>query len=319
MDPVEPLTLCELLDTGDRELETFSPFCLKVRRALRFAGLPFTSRRRATPGGHRDVNPLGQVPVLLVGDEAVVDSTAILARITAWRASRLRPSGRVARAESLLFEELADSSLHGFVVAARWADERNWPGVQRAFFGEAPPPVRWWVIPRARDEVLRSLVQRDVWRAGPDACWSRFQALLDQLEDRAPSGDGFWVGEGPSGADFAMFGQLHSLRHDLTPWQRARLAERPALSAYLDRIQELTRPARPLREAAWEGPRGGPRRPRPPRRTSDADRPGRLLVRQPTSRSCAGGGTSPSASAGVSTGGGRSLVKLGTWSSWSSQ
>jgi glutathione S-transferase len=69
------LTLCELSDAGPWGLESFSPFCLKAHRALRLAGLRYERRHGAQPASHRAMNPLAQVPVLLVDGRPVADST----------------------------------------------------------------------------------------------------------------------------------------------------------------------------------------------------------------------------------------------------
>ncbi|MBL8973155.1 MAG: glutathione S-transferase N-terminal domain-containing protein, partial [Myxococcales bacterium] len=188
------LVLCELARPPAPGLESYSPFCVKVHRALKAAGLAYTSRRAMTPAGHRDVNPQRQVPVLLIDGRPVADSTHILAALAA-----LQPTppwvavDPAEHAEALLWEELADSSLNGFLVAARWADDRNWPTVRDTFFSAAPWPVRRIVAPQARRRIVAGLVARDIWRAGPDACWRRFQILLDALERRAPA-TGFWLG-----------------------------------------------------------------------------------------------------------------------------
>ncbi len=235
------LVLCELGRPDLPGLESYSPFCLKVHRALRSAGLPYTSRHGARPDSHRDVSPLGQVPVLLIDGRAIADSTPILAALAAlhptpaWAAVDPRT-----HAEGLLWEELADTGLNGFLVAARWADERNWPIVRDTFFAGAPWPVRKLVAPALRRSMVQRLVARDVWRAGADACWQRFTTLLDALERRAPATD-FWLGDRLGLADLALFAQLHSLRTPLTVWQHAQVQARPALSAYLDRVDLATR------------------------------------------------------------------------------
>jgi glutathione S-transferase len=233
------LVLCELADPGIPGLESYSPFCLKVHRALRAAGLAYERRLAARPDAHKAHNPTGQVPVLLVDGEPVCDSTPICARIDALTGALSRGLDARGRAEALLWEELADTAVNGFVVAARWADERNWPAVRDAYFGAAPWPVRKAIVPRIRAGVVRHLEARDVWRAGPEACWARFEALLDQLDARAPA-QGFWVGEALSVADVALLGQLHSLRTPLTPSQAAMLAGRARLTAYVDRVDAAT-------------------------------------------------------------------------------
>jgi glutathione S-transferase len=238
------LVLCELVETGLDGVDSFSPFCLKVHRALKAAGLEYERRHAARPDAHRRYNPVGQVPVLLVDGEPVADSTEILKRIV-----RLRPDAIGADPEAWLWEELADTALYGFVVAARWADDRNWPRVRDAYFGRAPAFVRALIVPRIRKRVIAGLHARDVWRAGAERCWARFEALLDQLDARAPE-RGWWCGRTLSVADIALFAQLHSLRTPLTVAQAESLARRKRLSAWLDRVHEETKCAGPIDSSA---------------------------------------------------------------------
>lgn len=115
-----PLVLCELSETGIDGVETFSPFCLEVRRALAASGLAYTSRRGHDPGVFKNLSAAGQVPLLLVGQEVVADSTAILARISAPAPGALYVGlDAHGRAESRLWEELADTALNGFLLAAQ--------------------------------------------------------------------------------------------------------------------------------------------------------------------------------------------------------
>jgi glutathione S-transferase len=238
------LVLCELVDTKLAGVESYSPFCLKAHRALKAAGLPYERRHGSRPASFRRHNPTAQVPVLLVDDTAVADSTEILRRIVA-----LRPSAIAAGAEAWLWEELADSALYGFVVAARWADERNWPLTRATYFAKMPSLVRAIVSSRLRKRVIGTLIGRDVWRAGADRCWARFETLIDQLDARAPE-RGWWCGGALSVADIALFAQLHSLRTPLTAPQATSLARRKRLSAWLDRVHEETKCAAPIDSSA---------------------------------------------------------------------
>ncbi|WP_437660526.1 glutathione S-transferase family protein [Sorangium sp. So ce1182] len=238
-DKNPPLTLCELADPGVPGLESYSPFCLKVHRALKAAGLPYARRHGTHPGVFKRYNPAGKVPVLLIGDEPVSDSTEILRRIEAMAPGTLMSGDRAAQAEAWLWEEFADASLGGFVTAARWADERNWPTFRKVFFGELPAPVRAVLPVVVRRRLIRRLVTREVWDEGAERCWARLEALLDELEVRAPR-DGFWVGGALSVADLSLFAHLRSLRIDLTPWQQGAVRRRAALSAYLDRVDART-------------------------------------------------------------------------------
>jgi len=162
----------------------------------------------------------------------VADSTDIFRRILT-----LRPGAFAADAEAWLWEELADSVVNGFLVAARWADDRNWPLTLAAYFGGAPWFVRALIAPRVRKRVIGRLAAREIGRRGQEHCWQRFEMLLDQLDARAPE-RGFWCGKGISVADVALFAQLHSLRTPLTRPQAESLARRKRLSAWLDRVHE---------------------------------------------------------------------------------
>ncbi|MET0384677.1 MAG: glutathione S-transferase N-terminal domain-containing protein [Polyangiales bacterium] len=237
------LVLCELTDPGLPGVETYSPFCLKAHRALRAAGLTYERRHALRPDAFRAWNPTGQVPVLLIDGEPVADSTRILHRIAAFNPSWVRDLAPQPQAEAWLWEEFADTAVNAHLVSARWADARNWPLTRDALFAEAPWIVRRVVAPRVRKNILRALVARDILRAGWQACWSRYLTLLDQLEARAPE-DGFWIGTGLTVADVGLFGQLHSFRTPLTRPQAEELAQRPKLSAYLNRVDIATREPR---------------------------------------------------------------------------
>lgn len=238
-DRAPSLVLCELADPGIEGLLSHSPFCLKAHHALRVAGLAYERRHGRAPRDFAKDNPAGQVPVLLVDGKPVCDSTRILAWIDETTGALSRGLDARQRAEAWLWEDYADTALNGFVVAARWADERNWPGVREAYFGAAPWPVRALIVPRMRSTVIGGLRMRDVWRTGPEACWERFERTLDHLDARAPK-SGLWVGPSVSVADVSLLGQLHCLRNHLTAWQAQAIAARPALSAYLDRAVAAT-------------------------------------------------------------------------------
>lgn len=238
------LELLELEDPGLAGVESYSPFCLKAHRALRAAGLPYRRRHGGRPASWQRYNATGQVPVLLVDGEPVADSTEILRRIV-----QLRPGALATDGDAWLWEELADTALNGFLVAARWADERNWPATRAAYFGKMPSLIRAIVPGRLRQRVVAGLHARDVWRAGAERCWARFEALLDQLDARAPE-RGFWCGRAVSVADVALFAQLHSLRTPLTPPQAESLRRRKRLSTWLDRVHEVTC-AEPTASSDW--------------------------------------------------------------------
>lgn len=223
------LVLIDYVAPADPAIATWSPFCSKVRRALNAAGLPFTTRHIQGAHDLAELNAQCQVPVLIADGTPITDSTTILATIAAWQ-------GEAASPEALLYEELADSAINGFENAARWADDDNWIRTRMAFFGPTPPPF----VEPMRAQIIQSLVARDIWRAGPKACWARLEVLLDALDARAPQA-GFWLGETLTAADFALFGQLNAFRTPLTPAQADSVARRARLTAWLDRVDQASR------------------------------------------------------------------------------
>lgn len=236
------LTLCEVTDASNLGVETMSPFCLKVHRALRLAGLPYERRLASMPSSHKAYNRTGQVPVLLADDQVIPDSTEILR----WLASR----GHLeAPPEAWLWEELGDSALGGFLIASRWADDDNWPRTRAQIFGGMPAPLRLFLPALIRRRVVQSLVARDLWRAGPDACWRRLEGLLDALDARAPRPGQGWLGGGYTVADLGLFGPIRSLCTPLTPRQEAMVRARPRLVGWMAAIDAATQGQRIQRVA----------------------------------------------------------------------
>jgi glutathione S-transferase len=229
------LVLCELPDPNLAGFESYSPFCLKVHRALRLCALPYERRFAARPDAFKHYSAAGQVPVLLVDGEPVADSTRIVSRLDALADGKLS-RGLDARgcAEAFLWEEMADGVLSGFLVAARWIDEENWKKTKAAYFAGMPSIVRAFVPDRIRRRI-RGGLSRDVVRPDLPSAWSNFQEILDRLEERAPA-RGFWLGDSPSRADVALFAQLHSFRTPLTLEQAGWVGARSRLSAWLGRV-----------------------------------------------------------------------------------
>ena len=230
MSSLPQLVLCDFpAETGAEGWASFSPFVLEVERALRLAKLPF-EHRRVNMMRIKELNPTGQLPVLLVGDEKVQDSTRILHRI-----EQLSPGsmtgGLDARgvAEAWLWEEFADTALYPYVLASRWADDKGWPVPKKAFFGFLPPVVRNVVASAVRKKTIEKLVGRDFLRSGLDVCYERMHRVLDALEHRAPE-HGFWMGARATVADLGLFAHLHSLRLPLLPWRAQDIERRTRLS-----------------------------------------------------------------------------------------
>jgi glutathione S-transferase len=230
------LVLCELPDANLPRHESHSSECLKAHRALQLCGFTYDRLHGDRPDAFRRYNPAGQVPVLLIEGKPLSDSTDIVSRIDALSDGVLtRGLTAFQRAEAFLWEEMADTVLVGFLTAAHWIDEDNWPKTRSAFFGTMSFWMRVIAPFLIRRRIRRALIAGDVIRPTLDACWVRFEETLDRLEARAPA-RAFWLGDTPSRADVAIFAPLWSLRTELTQRQARALAARPRLSAWLLRV-----------------------------------------------------------------------------------
>lgn len=232
----------ELLELGpdSHGLESLSPFCLKVHRALKFHGLSYERRHALRPSEHKKYNPTGQAPVLLIDGKPVPDSTAIIKALDALGSKSLIPADRSRRAEAWFWEDYADGVLGYYVFAARWFDDRNWDALSADHFAPMPGFLKPWLPNRIRKRILKSMSSMEFIRVGQAECWKNFQEHLDMLEDKAPE-SGYWLGEDLTVADIGLFGILHALRSDLSQWQWDEIDRRPRLRAWLDRVDAVTK------------------------------------------------------------------------------
>lgn len=231
----------ELLELGpdSHGLESLSPFCLKVHRALKYHGLHYERRHAIRPSEHKKYNPTGQAPVLLIDGKPIPDSTEIIKALDALGSKSLIPGDREQRAEAWFWEDYADGVLGYYVFAARWFDDRNWPALSADHFAPLPSFLKPWLPNRIRKRILKSMSSMEFIRVGQPQCWKNFQEHLDLLEDRAPE-SGYWLDQEPTVADIGLFGIVHALRSDLSQWQWDEIDRRPRLRAWLDRVDAMT-------------------------------------------------------------------------------
>ncbi len=238
MEQAIKLELCEL-GPDAHGLESISPFCLKVHRALKFHGLSYERRHAMRPSEHKHLSRTGQVPVLIIDGKPVGDSTAIIEALEDLSSKSLVPADLQQRTEAWFWEDYADQVLGLYVFAARWFDDRNLDALIDEQFRPMPGFLKPWLPKLIRKRILKHMSSMEFIRRGQDDYWRNFREHLDKLEDRAPE-SGFWVGDALSVADIGLFPILHSLRTQLSQWQMQEIAKRPKLSAWLDRVDAAT-------------------------------------------------------------------------------
>jgi glutathione S-transferase len=202
----------------------YSPFAAKVRRCLELKGLaceavevPYLDRRELVEVTGGSVH----VPVLVDGEEVVKDS----ARITAYLDRRYPPS--------LRSDALA-------VVLESWADEL----LEEVAFKVACPGIEDKVAALNGREDARAmfrLVKERRYGPGCIEAWrreaeERSEALVALLAPvgRVVAARPFLLGEAPSLADAAVYGQLYMVESAVPGYIPARL---PALRDYWERVR----------------------------------------------------------------------------------
>lgn len=234
--------LCDVLDPKLVVVETVSPFTLKAHKALLAAGVEYVTRRTTQSSDYNHLNPKGQIPILIVGDEILCGSRDIVRRCAQWAPHVYETElGPKEEAENHFWEEYAENTLKGFVAYSRWADENNWERAKAAYFVDMPAVLRPIIIPRVRKAILRLIKSMDVGRGGPEEEWRRYEMVLDMLDRRAPA-EGYWLGTPKlAPCDISLYAFLQCMRTSITPAHHEALLARSKLNAYLDRIEALTK------------------------------------------------------------------------------
>ena len=223
-----------------------SPFCLKARICLQVKGVPFR-RVTVTLGRQaelRRLSPLGKVPVLVHGEDVVADSSRIARHLEALHPEPgLIPSGREARAYTLLLEEWSDEALYFVVGAFKWLNPENRTAalantVTEVTRGPLRPLVGHWLARRMRRRYA-------AWGYDATALGELTSRMRENLGVLAALVEGkpYLLGRAPTLADVAVFAQLDWMRRyaegrlldevpDVGEWL-ARLAALPPVAAAL--------------------------------------------------------------------------------------
>jgi len=202
----------------------YSPFAAKVRRCLELKGLayevvevPYLDRRElvSKSGGY----PL--VPVLEDGDRVVVES----ARITAYLDERYPVSLR-SNPLAVVLEQWADGPLEevAFKVASPGIEERLVAHSGRVDAG---------ALFRLMKERRYGPGCLETWRSGAEALCEELVALLGPLSQAVASRP-FLLGEVPSLADAAVYGQLYMVEVGVPGFIPARA---PVLRDWWERVR----------------------------------------------------------------------------------
>lgn len=216
-----------------------SPFCDKVRRAMRLKGLSWATVEVPVvpPGMYKAVSPTGKFPAVDFGGRVIVDSTDIILHLDTLVATpRLVPADPRLRGDALILEDWADESLYFFDVTMRnWPQNRKWfvddllhaeKGLKRSLVGA--------LVPGALKKVA---VNQGLGRKDEATVVSELTRHYDSLAARLAGRD-WLVGDDISVADLAVRSMLFVL--DRTIEAKALHEARPELWQWSQRVDAAT-------------------------------------------------------------------------------
>ncbi|EAW12281.1 glutathione S-transferase family protein [Aspergillus clavatus NRRL 1] len=227
----------------------WSPFVIKLEARLRFAGLAYESKAGSTRSG-----PKGKIPYIEIAaadahaPTALSDSTLIIKELVARGMlpdlnAGLAPAQQ---AHDLALRALMEEKLCLYHMRERWVD--NYYTMRDHILSTLPAPVRVLVGLLIYRGVRATLHGQGTGRFTADEIrvfrreiWERVNGLLVAAKAAWRGGEPFWVlgGEGPSEADFTVFGFIVSvLVCDAAPESRAVVAEFPVVMEYAERIHD---------------------------------------------------------------------------------
>lgn len=129
-----------------------SPFCMKLETWLRMAGLPYEAKSLTGP----PKSPSGKMPYVVRADGSYLwDSTLIIETLAREHGVDLDQGlSEDQRALSTLLQRTFEEELYFLTLHDRWADERGWAVTSEAYFGTLSWPLRTFVVPMIRRQVL---------------------------------------------------------------------------------------------------------------------------------------------------------------------
>ncbi len=219
-----------------------SPFCDKVRRALRYKGIPFQTREMLF--SRRDenlkVSPTHKFPLLEVDGERIVDSTDIAYWLEQrFPEPRMIPADPRERALMHVVEDWADESLFTIDLAIRALWEHNVPLLIQDVFRYETPELREAFARSVPAAVRQQLEGQGIGRKDRASLLRDLERHVDAI-DVLVRGERWLVGGSLSYADIAVRAMTYVINRAV---EGAELfGVRPAIRAWEARVDALTLP-----------------------------------------------------------------------------
>lgn len=217
---------------GTKELESISPFCMKVEVYLKLQNIPY----RASQADPRKA-PKKKLPAIEEGGTTICDSSAIFAHLEAKAERALDANLSDAdRARSHVLKRMLEEGLYFVVLWSRWGDDEGWSELKPTIDAVVPAPLRWLVPGMIRKKVVASSVAQGTGRHTRDEIYALGKADVEALS--ALLGDRpYFLGDTMHTIDVVAYAFLANIMRwtkasPLTTFARAL----PNLEEYVDRM-----------------------------------------------------------------------------------
>ena len=210
-----------------------SPFCVKARHLLHFAGVEWQREDTLDP---RKM-PYGKLPAIRTPSGRIIADSNNIQRWLEQEGTdfQARLSDRD-KAHSLALIRMAEEHLYFICLLDRWGRDASWPTVRDIYFKEMPQPIRSFIAGGLRKTVLKGMKTQGLGRLSDEERLKRAEIDFTAISNLLWSG-GFLFGDAPSLADLSIGPMLEACVSSPveTPLVR-RVREDPLLMDYLTRF-----------------------------------------------------------------------------------
>jgi glutathione S-transferase len=162
---------------GTEQLESLSPFCMKVEVYLKLQNLPYRAKLSDPRGA-----PKKKLPMIEMDGTRLADSSAIFAHLERTASSPLdRGLDATALARAHVLKRLFEESLYFVLLWSRWADDDGWSAMRPHIEGVVPAAVRWLVPAIIRKKVIGSIVAQGTGRHAREEIYALGKADLEAV------------------------------------------------------------------------------------------------------------------------------------------
>jgi len=162
---------------GTDELESMSPFCMKVEVYLKLQKVPY----KVASGDPRKA-PKRKLPLVEDEGNKICDSSAILSYLEQKADSPLdRGLDAAGLAQAHVLKRMFEESLYFVLLWSRWGDDAGWETVRPMIEAVVPAMARWFVPGLIRKKVVASLVAQGTGRHTREEIFALGTADLDAV------------------------------------------------------------------------------------------------------------------------------------------